>query len=186
MLLIIFCTYCWSFVGQIPHYLHSDSNTMNLSRIRRCMIEPEEIWSKNTEEKESSVKILQGCENSQPANFTSCEISQHCSPAPAVDCFLTHFLFGFVQIFPRCNFGSFVHSCNFLFTEHLYKLSQACYFNQSFSPSINKENWAQSFLSLDWFCDFLSFSFIFLHFLSSQTPLDDDKSRDVRLKPHHR
>ena len=53
------------------------------------MIEPEEIWSKNAEEKESSVEILQGCENSQTANFAGCEISQHCSPAPAVDCFLT-------------------------------------------------------------------------------------------------
>ena len=66
---------------------------MNPSRIKRCIIEPEEIWSKNAEEKESSVEILQGCENSQPANFTGCEISQHCSPTPAVDCFLTrHFM----------------------------------------------------------------------------------------------
>ena len=62
---------------------------MNPSRIRRCMIEPEEIWSKNAEEKESSVEIMQGCENSQPANFAGCEILQHCSPVPAVDCFLT-------------------------------------------------------------------------------------------------
>ena len=31
--------------------------------------------------------------------------------------------------------------------------------------------------------DFLSLSFIFLHFLGSQTLLDDDKSRDARLKP---
>ena len=30
---------------------------------------------------------------------------------------------------------------------------------------------------------FSSSSFIFLHFLTSQTPLDDDKSRDARLKP---
>ena len=53
------------------------------------MIELEEIWSKNAEEKESSVEILQGCKNSQPANFAGCEISQHCSPASAIDCFLT-------------------------------------------------------------------------------------------------
>ena len=35
------------------------------------------------------MEILQGCENSQPANFAGSEISQHCSPTPAVDCFLT-------------------------------------------------------------------------------------------------
>ena len=46
---------------------------MNPSQIRRCMIELEEIWSKNAEEKESSVEILQGCKNSQPANFAGCE-----------------------------------------------------------------------------------------------------------------
>ena len=60
----------------MPHYLQFDLNTMNLSRIRRCMIETEEILSKNAEEKESSVEILQGCENSQPANFVGCEFSQ--------------------------------------------------------------------------------------------------------------
>ena len=120
------------------------------------------------------MEILQGCKN-----------SQHCSPTPDVDCFLTRFLFGFVQIFLLCNFGSFIHSCDFLVTEHLYKLSQTCNFNQSFIPLINQENWARSFLSLSWFCYLLSFSFIFLHFLGSQIPLDDDKSRDVRLKPHH-
>ena len=58
-----------SFSGQVPHYLQSDSNMMNPSRIRRCMIEPEEIWSKNPEKKENSVEILQGCEISQPTNF---------------------------------------------------------------------------------------------------------------------
>ena len=52
---------------------------MNPSRIRRCMIEPKEIWSKNTKEKENTVKILQGCENSQSANFAGCEFLQHCS-----------------------------------------------------------------------------------------------------------
>ena len=36
-----------------------------------------------------NLQILQSCENSQPANFAGCEISQHCSPVPAVDCFLT-------------------------------------------------------------------------------------------------
>ena len=34
-----------------------------------------------------------------------------------------------------------------------------------------------------WFVIFSSSSFTFLHFLTFQTPLDDDKSRDARLKP---
>ena len=62
---------------------------MNLSQIRRFVIELEETMTKNTEEKKRSMEILQGCENSQPANFVGCKISQHCSPVP-VDCFLTH------------------------------------------------------------------------------------------------
>ena len=37
-----------------------------------------------------TVKILQGCENSQPANFAGCKISQHCSLHSCIDCFLTH------------------------------------------------------------------------------------------------
>ena len=67
----------------MPHYLQFDSNMMNPSRIRRCMLEPEEIGSKNTEEKECLGGILQGCEFSQLANF------RNIAPAP-VDCFLTH------------------------------------------------------------------------------------------------
>ena len=35
------------------------------------------------------MEILQGCEFSKPTNFAGCEISQHCSPAPTIDCFLT-------------------------------------------------------------------------------------------------
>ena len=34
-------------------------------------------------------KSCRVAKNLQPANFASCEISQHCSPAPTVDCFLT-------------------------------------------------------------------------------------------------
>ena len=68
----------------MPQNLQSDSNTMNPSRIQRCVIEPEEIWSKNTEEKELSGNFA-GLQN-----FATCEISQHSSPVPAVDFFLTH------------------------------------------------------------------------------------------------
>ena len=130
MLLITFCSYFCSFSGQIPHYLQSDSNTMNPGRIRRCMIKPKEIWSKNAEEKEGTVEIWQGSKNSQPANFVTL--------LPSLNAFLLS-LFGFVQICPLCNFGSFIHFCNFLSTEHLYELSQACNINQlSVHQSINK------------------------------------------------
>ena len=88
-LLITFCSYIVSFAGKQPHFLQSDSNTMNPSGIRRFMNEPEETRTKNTEEKKRSVEILQGYENLQLANFAGCEISQHCSLVPAVDCFLT-------------------------------------------------------------------------------------------------
>ena len=77
----------------------------------------------------------------------------------------------------------FRYGCNFLVIEHLYKLSQACNFNQSFQ-CINQSIKLGTKLPLPrLFCDFLSLSFTFLHFLGSQTPLDDDKSRDVRLNP---
>ena len=66
----------------MPHILQFDSNTMNPSRIRRRMIKPEEIWSKNAEEKESSVEI------SQVVNF--CRLRNFATLLPlAVDCFLT-------------------------------------------------------------------------------------------------
>ena len=59
---------------------------MNTSRIRTCMIEQEESWSKNAEEEESLVEILQGCEFLRPAKFRRL---RKCSPTPPIDCFLT-------------------------------------------------------------------------------------------------
>ena len=57
---------------------------------------------------------------------------------PSLTAFLPA-LFGFVKIFPLCNFGSFINFCNFLGTEHLYELSQACNINQlSVHQSLNK------------------------------------------------
>ena len=47
------------------------------------MIELEELWSKNDEEQEGSVKIC------RVAKVRNLQISQHCSPVPVVDCFLT-------------------------------------------------------------------------------------------------
>ena len=64
---------------------------MNPSQIRRCMIEPEDIWSKNAEEKESSMEILQGCEN--------------------VDCFLTRL---FVVLYKFALDVILVHLCIFV------------------------------------------------------------------------
>ena len=52
--------------------------------------------------------------------------------------------------------------------------------------SINKSIKLGTKFHVPWLlCDFLSLSFTFFHFLISQTPLDDDKSRGVRLKPPH-
>ena len=90
--------------------------------------------------------ILQGCENSQPANFVGCEFSQVAKfrrlrnfatllPS-AVDCFLTCFLFGFVQLFPLCIFGSFIHFCNFLILSTY--ISSVLLVNQSVLHSINQ------------------------------------------------
>ena len=71
----------------MPHYLQSDSNTMNPSRIRRCMIEPEEIWSKNSEAQEGSgnfagLQKVATCKFHRLRNFATLL-------PPAVDYFLT-------------------------------------------------------------------------------------------------
>ena len=120
----------------MPHYLQSDSNTMNPSRIRRCMIEPEEIWSKNSEEKESSMDILQGCENSQPAKFSGCKISQHCFPAHCIDCFLTRL---FMVLYKFSLDVIFVHLHTFVISLVLsIYISSMLLVNQSTFDSINQ------------------------------------------------
>ena len=78
----------------MPHYLQFDSNMMNLSRIRRCMVESEEFGSKNIEEKELSgnfagLRNFATCEISQVANFRNLRTLLTCVP---VDYFLTHLL----------------------------------------------------------------------------------------------
>ena len=63
-------------------------------------------------------------------------------------------------------------------------ISSVLLLNQSILQSINQSIKFSTKLPLPRLvCDFLSLSFTFLHFLTSQTPLDDDKSRDARLKP---
>ena len=67
---------------------------MNPSQIRRCIIEPEEIWSKNTEEKElignfAGLQNFATCEISQVANFRNLRTLLTCVPT---DCFLTRLL----------------------------------------------------------------------------------------------
>ena len=142
------------------------------------------------------MEIWQSCENSQPANFPACEISQ---PAkfgrllnfatllpctPVIDCFLTRFfvvlykstldvilvpLYIFVISLVLSTYVSsvkLVKSINFQSINHIIKLGA-------------------KFHLLRLLCDFLSISFTFFHFLTSQTPLDDEKSRDVWLKPPH-
>ena len=63
-----------SFVGQIIHFLRADSNTMNPSRTKRCMIISEDIWRKNAEEKEETVEFgsvakIRNLQVSQVAKF---------------------------------------------------------------------------------------------------------------------
>ena len=63
-------------------------------------------------------------------------------------------------------------------------ISSVLLVNQSILQSINQSIKFGTELPLPRLvCDFLSLSFTFLHFLTSQTPLDDEKSRDARLKP---
>ena len=117
--------------------------------------------------------------------FAGCEISQHCSCACCTCCLLfdPHFC-GFIQVFPSCNFGSLAHFCNFLILS-TYISSVLLVIKSTISPSINQGKlWHEASFPL-MVCDFLFLSFIFLHFLGSQTPLDDDKLRDARLKPPH-
>ena len=148
---------------------------MNPSRIRRCMIELEEIWSKNAEEKEDTVKILQGCENSQPANFVTL-----LPYTPAIDCYLTRFC-GFLQIYPLCNFGSFL-VISLVLSIYISSVKLVTSINLSVHQSLNKIGRQVSSPPAG-FVIFLSFSFIFFHFITIQTLLDDDKSRDAWLRP---
>ena len=71
----------------MPQYLQSDSNTMNPSRIRRYMIEPEEIWSKNTKEQEGSGNFA-GLQKVATYKFHRLRNFATLLP-PAVDRFLT-------------------------------------------------------------------------------------------------
>ena len=167
---------------------------MNLSRIRRCMIKSEEIRSKFIEEGRSKLLKFWGLQNLATCkfgnlrNFASCQFSQpvntaHYSPVPHL-CLLTAFLPTFLVVlykFALMCFWFFNTLLQFPFTENLNKLSHACnQINFSLNQSIRL---ARSFLPL-LLVIFSSSPFTFLHFLGSQTPLDDDKSRDARLKTH--
>ena len=60
---------------------------MNPSRIRRCMIELEEIWSKNAEEQEGSGNFV-GLQKVAICKFRRLRNFATLLP-PVVDCFLT-------------------------------------------------------------------------------------------------
>ena len=83
-----------------------------------------------------AVEILQGCKKLQPANFAGCEILQHCSPAPAVHCFLTHL---FVVLYKSTLDVILVPLYTFVVSLVLSTyISSVLFVNQStFSPSIN-------------------------------------------------
>ena len=93
-----------------------------------------------------AMEIFQGCKKLQPANFAGCEISQHCSPAPAVDCFLTRL---FVVLYKSTLDVILVPLYTFVISLVLSTyISSVLFVNQSMlTPSINQKNLARSFLS---------------------------------------
>ena len=121
------------------------------------------IWSKNTDEKENTVKILQGCENSQPANFVGCEISQHCSLHS--DCFLTRLFMALYKFsLDVILVPLYIFVISLILSTYISSVKLVFSIKFSIHQSINK-NWARSFLSLGYcviFSSFPPFSFIFL------------------------
>ena len=127
------------------------------------------------------MKVLQGCEFLQPANFR--RLRNFATLLP-VDCFLTRLfvvLYKFSLDVILVHFHIFVISLTLSTYISSVKLVTSINFH-----SINQSIKFGTKLPLPRLvCDFLSLSFIFLHFLGSQTLLDDDKSRDAWLKPPH-
>ena len=84
-----------------------------------------------------AVENLQGCKKLQPANLAGCEISQHCSLAPVVDCFLTRL---FVVLYKSTLVVILVPLYTFVISLVLSTyISSILFVNQStFSPSMNQ------------------------------------------------
>ena len=180
---------------------------MNLSRIQRCMNKSEEIQSKFIEEWRSKLlkfwglqnfstckfrrlRIISTCKISQVANFCNLrnfagyQFSQPANTAHLCLC-ACWLLFDppfwwFYTSLPSCKFGSFKHCCNFLILSTY--ISSAMLVIKSTFHAINESGWHEASSPL-LLVIFSSSPFTFLHFLGSQTPLDDEKSRDARLKP---
>ena len=93
------------------------------------------------------------------------------APAPAVDCFLTRFLFGVVQnsldviLVPLD-----IVVISLLLSIYISSIKLVISINLSVHPSINK-NWAQSFLSLGWFVIFSQFPSLSCIFSLAKHPL---------------
>ena len=117
----------------------------------------------------------------QVANFCNLRTLLTCVSLVPVDCFFTHLFGGFKGVFPYVNLV-LLNIIIISYSEHLYKLSHACNQIILFIQSISQSGWHESSSSL-LLVIFSSSCFTFLHFLVSQTPLDDDISRDARLKP---
>ena len=115
-------------------------------------------------------------------NFAGCEILQHCSPVHLL-LFDLPFLWFYTSL-PSCNLCSLAHFCNFpLLSTYI---SPVLLVIKSTFHSINQSRKFGTKLPLPLLLVICSSSpFTFLHFLGSQSPLDDEKSRDVRLKPPH-
>ena len=101
-----------------------------------------------------------------------------------IDCLLTNIFLWFYTSLPSCNFGSLAQFCNFLILSTY--ISSVLLVIKSTFHSVNQSRKFGTKLPLPLLLVIFSSSpFTFLHFLGRQTPLDDDKLRDARLKPPH-
>ena len=132
-----------------------------------------EIWRKFAQKRE--IKLWKFCRVAKIGKLRIFATLLTC-----VDCFLTRLSLWFYTSLPSCNFGSLAHFCNFLILSTY--ISSVLFVIKSTFHSINQSGWHEA-SSLYWFVIFSPSPSFFLHFLTSQTPLDDEKSMDARLKP---
>ena len=142
----------------------------------KLTIEVGRKFEPQTEEKWLTAEILQGCKVSQPAEFRRLRNFATCSASIALLPF--HHLFYFFLNFHFCIVGSLDIFVISLDSEHYISLSQALYKETTLCNKIGaKVSSFPTFLLLS------DFSLLFLHFLTVQTLLEDDNSRDAWLNP---
>ena len=109
-----------------------------------------------------------------------CEISQHCSPASCllfVPLFFAMYKFSLDVILVPLH----IFVISLVLSTYICSVKLVTSINWAVHQSLNKIG-AKISSPLPT-CDFLALSSTFLLFLGSQTPLDDEKSRDAWLNP---